>query len=529
MKGKIIGILVVMLLIATVIPAVGTMNENDFIERNLNPFNNFNIKHKTRVDPYRINIDVDMEKCSFGTDVQITSSQEDEGHPHLTMDNKGNPIIVYDHNAETYHDVYMQKSDDFGQTWPNDLTFFVYGSEENGVINPVVDMYDGRINGGIIIQSEDAKPYFYGSGIIDITNPSSWEIDLVDNTEITPWMGEVDAACSGEKSANYCFISDLIFEDINIENTIQTFWFKDMTLYGDPNATGNVEGLYYTTPPYFSHPSVAVGNEFHTVVQRDNDNGAQIAFVSTPVYSPTFQNATSFIKSISRTNLTYPIVAASGEYAYCVVQNDRFDSQDIICYTPAGGFQGWGYEILVDSPDDEIFPSVAANGENVICTFIKEGNLYYMTSRDAGESWTEPIQINDVDGTVVEEYKATDIDGPYIIWTDNRNGNQDIFIEKIEMPWIDIQDVRGGFGVSATVDNIGSASAHDVPWSIDIEGDYVFYGSQRVGSINAFNHNSEEETIISGFVFGFGPVLVKVNVGGETTFRYLKMLGPFVY
>jgi len=152
-----------------------------------------------------------------------------------------------------------------------------------------------------------------------------------------------------------------------------------------------------------------------------------------------------------------------------------------------------------------------------------------MTSRDAGESWTEPIQINDVDGTVVEEYKATDIDGPYIIWTDNRNGNQDIFIEKIEMPWIDIQDVRGGFGVSATVDNIGSASAHDVPWSIDIEGDYVFYGSQRVGSINAFNHNSEEETIISGFVFGFGPVLVKVNVGGETTFRYLKMLGPFVY
>jgi len=73
------------------------------------------------------------------------------------------------------------------------------------------------------------------------------------------------------------------------------------------------------------------------------------------------------------------------------------------------------------------YPAVYMSGSSAYCVYINDGNVYLVISDDGGATWGDPSRINDVDGTVVEEENAIDISPAGIVWTDDRDGNKDIY------------------------------------------------------------------------------------------------------
>ena len=230
-----------------------------------------------------------------------------------------------------------------------------------------------------------------------------------------------------------------------------------------------------------------------------------------------------------------PFIAASGDNVAIVYMttDNIFGDWDIRCayndgVIPAEGAEyTWKTSVVAEGhPTDEVYPAVAVNGNTVTVAYIAEGNLFIIKSEDRGATWGEPEQMNEVDGTVVEEVKSVDLISSAVVWTDNRDGDKNIYFADMPAPMVTVQSVSGGFGVSAVVANIGTADATDISWSIDLDG-LVFVGAHTEGTISSLAAGGSE-TVKAGFVFGLGKATITVTAGGATKTTEGTVLGPFV-
>ena len=224
---------------------------------------------------------------------------------------------------------------------------------------------------------------------------------------------------------------------------------------------------------------------------------------------------------------TNPDVAADSNYIYLVCQvKELGGNEDIICFHSSDGGETWGITPIANSLDDELYPVIDASGSTATCIFTKKGNLYIAVTEDGGETW-EILEdsANDEDGSVVEQYGCASVKSGKIVWTDSRGDTWDIYADNVPLPVLNIVSVSGGFGVKATVANIGTADAENVEWSITFDGP-VFIGKEKSGTIDI--PAGGEATIKSGFILGIGPATVTVNVGGTTKTASCFVLGPLV-
>ena len=169
---------------------------------------------------------------------------------------------------------------------------------------------------------------------------------------------------------------------------------------------------------------------------------------------------------------------------------------------------------------------ISADGEKATCLFVKNGNLYKTQTEDFGATWSDPIQVNDEDGTVVDQYRTASVAGFYGVWTDDRNDNNDIYFESVGLsPILTVESVSGGFGVTAALSNVGNAPAENVQWTIDLDG-AVFIGAHKEGIVTLAP--GDTETVSTGLVFGIGSVSIVVSVDGAEKQATAFVLGPLV-
>jgi hypothetical protein len=159
-----------------------------------------------------------------------------------------------------------------------------------------------------------------------------------------------------------------------------------------------------------------------------------------------------------------------------------------------------------------VCPSVYMSGNQVQCAYVQDGNVYKIASEDGGATWETPTQMNTVDGTVDPSPGSVDITQIGLVWTDTRNGAKDIYTSgAVDLPILGVKSISKGMGVSAVIDNTGSADATDVTWSITIDAPLMILGGETTGTIDV--PAGGEVTIKSGFVLGFGPAAITVTAG----------------
>ena len=224
-----------------------------------------------------------------------------------------------------------------------------------------------------------------------------------------------------------------------------------------------------------------------------------------------------------------PDVAASGDNVVVVyMSNDNvYGDWNIDCWYSSDSGETWDVSTVAGQGQiDENYPAVFMSGSNVYCIYEKEGNLYSAESGDGGATWEDPIQINEEAGTVVSEARAIDVSRGGIVWTDTRNGNEDIYYAPLPVPLLDVESIAGGFGVSATITNSGTVAAENVDWSVELSG-AVFVGASTSDTIDQLEPG-DSVTVGPGFVLGVGPTTITVSAGGSSSSASGFILGPFV-
>ena len=282
-----------------------------------------------------------------------------------------------------------------------------------------------------------------------------------------------------------------------------------------------------------ANPSHSEDDYFFMTWQQNNpDSGrARVGYKQVvPSAEPDqeFVDNQGYIDESSSYDAAHPDIDASSNRAVTVymVNDNAMGSWDIKCAYSTDRGETWSFSMVADDQGaNEVYPAVYLSGSTVFCAYIKEGNLYLVKSEDGGVTWGEAERVNEQDGTVVEEENAVKIHAGGIVWTDNRNGNKDIYYAPVGGPILNVESISGGMGITATVTNTGSDDASGVSWSIDISG-LVFLGGHTEGTIDL--PAGGETTVSSGLVLGIGPGTIDVTVGGASKTASCFILGPLI-
>ena len=375
---------------------------------------------------------------------------------------------------------------------------------------------------------EGFEPILYFHDYVDVDDPDTYGLYYFDRSGYSTYLSETDVAANKSGAVALASICDYQ-SDVYYQDTLLITWDANNFINGSTGGVywRNVDSSGNDIPR--SHLCGDAGDKVffcYEVKELGKTSKINTAFCRIDENTLYSDWDTALVAGSNLYNCSYPDISVSESRAYCVYMSDVNGSEDIYVAVTTGGNSWKRYKVAVTS-DDEKYPVISANGEKATVLFLKNGNLYKTSTEDIGATWSTPTQVNSVPNTVVEEYQNYDVEGSYGIWTDNRNGNNDLYFDVVgSAPFLTIGDIQGGFGVKAVLSNIGTASAENVVWSIDIEGNLLFVGSHTEGNVSLAVGGSE--TVSSGFLFGFGRVLIMVTVGDATKIASGFLLGPFM-
>jgi len=360
-----------------------------------------------------------------------------ETHPAIARDIAGNLFAAYEN--VTGGKIEWIYSNDEGKTWRPDpaVSFEVDGFEQY----PAVEYWGSgsKFFGTFVTPYESDKggPIF----LFECTDPTDTSKYRLFSHNFSgeydgytyEWhnMTDVDIACDNSQEAWEFGVISLVtsvnttYPDASVTNGPHLFYLDP----SDETSWINWDESYsdcYHTKVDIDHFKKMV----YAVYDRYNENIWKL-LIRVLDFEELNYNEAFEIEGAG--NLTYPTVASYNDNLVIVMETDEEGNKDIICkYSYNGANNGdLDTSIVVNSTDDERYPDISwVNGSTFVCTFTKNGNLYRCVSKDGGKIWSEPEQINDVDGTVVNEYKNADISdhGLKCMWEDNRGDDIDVYI-----------------------------------------------------------------------------------------------------
>jgi len=491
------------------------------------------LEKKIIASPYKIS------PSNLDGNVQISENVREDMHPRMTTNGDDVIVVVYEQELDIFtKETSISYSDDDGETWTqqfaiNSLTLFdmsgvtqypdiayMAGSDQLWftMVDPLFESWNNMMGfmQGDITTAEDASLY----------------------------------AVSGTGSENYFANAAVVTENYLVSVTTE-----------DGYGFEQLFGLGYWTAPDFEHPEVMGGfyydgnsehasapaaeiemdtnsNRIFLVCETETGEGTQITMKSTVndealLTNGEMQNGMDKYADIEQWSGEYmaagtdPDVSGSGNKV-CVVYEQGGDVKCSYSTCDAGTYDpGFDWQVSTVATGAN-YPAVFMKASVAYCAYVQDENLYYVVSEDAGATWGEPTQVNTEEGTVVEEKGTVDIHESGMAFTDNRNGNKDIFfapLAGVAAPDVVIKSIKGGIGITATIENEGNAAAENFAWSIVSDG-LVFIGGEKSGQ--ATLAPGESMDIKTGFMLGFGDIEVTVTADLATQKVNAKLLLFFV-
>ena len=491
MKKKLLGILVCTLFLFSAFASATTVNDCR-IKNNLTP---------------------NIMKETMGN-VQISSDSSDEKHPSIAQAADGSILIAYDRQQSSLlAHIHIMRSDDGGNTWSK-----IWDTNRG-------DTQFGYHNWPVMVAPPGGDQVYAGWN--DESNNFIWHINISDPSDPDTYSEQTwtyDA--SGWDSDRHSFTIAALDETKFAIGHVGHVEFAGFDLPSNCQIQCFTEG--YTTfgitgdedyPLGYNNEVAVSPNLFWQIWDFPNDDtGTSDLLLKWGDYiEQTDAHLWPDEEITSSADYIDPALAASGENIFFAYMSNENGDFDLKCrYSPDEGETWQENTIPSQSGVDEKSPEIYMSGSNIYCTFVRNNNLYLTTSANFGQTWDETEQINDVDGTVLDEPGAVDISSGGIAWVDTRNGNEDIYYYGFgATPIITVKSISGGFGVSAIIENTGNADAINVQWSIDLEGALVIVGNHADGTISTLAAGTSQ-TVKIGFVLGFGGVTIKAAADGAT-------------
>ena len=461
-----------------------------------------------------------IQTLTVGTDSQITQNTEDDQNPSVFL-SADNIFMGFEIETDSDFDLGLFSSDIGGTTWTDNGGYILEGSPTQ----PRFDLAEGNSAHATILSDQWAENGMaYHIELPDINEPGDWIVYTTDwgSQEYGPFTSCDIASYTGELKPTEEFWGIL-----TITGDSGWGYYNDWMVQWTDADSSWITRIGSTTTDYFnascdidpSNGDIIVAAEY--VANNDASNNGIRVQVGTLTTGDNWQNGIRLIKQYKK--CSHPYAEAENGKVYIIAEIEADDgSKDIVCYSSNDPLTSgsWEKHMITETPGtNEMYPSVVVYGDGATCSFIQNGDLYTTSTVDAGATWSTPEKVNDETGTVVEQYGSADITtSGHILWTDNRNGNNDIYYDNVGMPSVaivDIGEISGGIGISADIENSGTAAANNVQWSIDVEGGLILAGKHAEGTISTLAAE-DSETVKIPFVLGLGAMTITVAADGKT-------------
>ncbi len=363
-------------------------------------------------------------RADFGTDIQITSSPNDEVRPSIARTSSGDIWVVYD-NSSGY--LSLAISSDNGDTWN---VYYFNIKADNPVIfadsqdNIYIFYENHSINSNFTYIRIDSQGYIHPYMYVE----TSWWKNVYDLSIDYLSQGDGHIYLSFDYYYNsYYYLGYLHSNDSGLN------WEGGLII----NLTNN-PGNPSTAISSGSSPQAFIAFEYYY-----SNTWYVVVVNSSGLDNPSWQINSYWTGNLFYGDYRHPSIFAYGDKIYLGYEAEWTlftNDWDIKFVYSTDNGQSWSSEITVaDDNNDEISPWVISDGRNVYLFYIEKtsrrrAEIIMKESSDDGQNWSDGVQIDD-ENRVESIYRGVSAicsgGGIYVVWTDNRNSNDDIYFDKI--------------------------------------------------------------------------------------------------
>jgi len=378
-------------------------------------------------------LDISMESLPLGG-VQVTGGDEDEYHPSVAAAPGGGfyAMTEFSEDGVIWHPRLMYSDD--GTTWEGLVSFSYDNAEytdmdqnEHGTYGTFGAAPD---SGGevIVVQGEieDGWVWNFGDDGFDENSnnriscytfegpegdPGLWNWGCLTLTGYNNYNSADDEGCP------------YIFYQVSEPGQGVIGWLnfeEDVYCEHTGDALDLITNMHYAVYDF----DIGGSDDWDLLIRKD-DFGSWYWHTGMEAWAHEYLE--SWVIDDDTANLMYPSAAASNDNVIVACQKD----DDVVVYYSTNGFEDV-FEVPVE--ESASYPEVAmpATGLAVI-TYIKDDVLYYRTSNDGGESWSDAEvasdnQVNFNDRAAQLEDFGGQVHG---VWEDTRGDNIDIYFDLI--------------------------------------------------------------------------------------------------
>ena len=437
----------------------------------------------------------------WAQDVRVNSDTgtASQSSPAIASDSSGNLLLVWRDERNGNPDIYAQKIDSNGsRLWAQDVRV----NRDTGTAPQSSPAIASDSSGNLLLVWQDGRnsnPDIYAQKI-DSNGSQLWFWDVRVNSD-TGTSEQYTPAIASDSSGNFLLVwwdgrngygnYDIYAQKISSNGAGR--WAQDVRVNSD------------TGTAFQNFPSIASDSSGNLLlVWYDQRNGGsdiyaqKISSNGSRLWAQDVRVSSDMGTSIE----DHPAIASDSSGNLLLVwRDDRNSNPDIYAQKiSSNGSRLWAQDVRVSSDmgtSIEDYPAIASDSSgNLLLVWTDDRNrnpdIYTQKiDNNGGRLWAQDMRVNSDKGTTTQDYPAIANDSSgnlLLVWTDDRNGNNDIYTQKIDSQgnrlWA--RDVRVNSDTGAASQNhpaIASDSSGNLllVWGDSRNGNYDIY-AQKIDS-----------------------------------------------